>query len=104
MDYSEIFNRYQTDDNVPYFNILKKVQLPEDKLSELYQKFIVPHNMPWVTLSYYVYNDLKKYWVFLLSNTDKKLNPLYAKAGETIYIIKPKYIELVENLIIDELK
>lgn len=99
MEYSEIFNIYKID-NIPYYNILKKVQLPEDKTSELYKTYIIPYNIPWVTLSHLIYGDLTNYWVFFLANQDKKLNPLYAEAGLKIYIIKPEYI----NLIIDAIR
>lgn len=87
MLYSSIFNTYYTQDNVPFYNILKKIQLPEDKTSELYTTYIVPYSMPWTTLSYLIYGDLTYYWLILLANTNKKLNPMYASVSDKIFII-----------------
>lgn len=95
MYYSNIFNIYQTKDKVVFFNILKKIQLPDDKTTELYKTFIVPYKMPWTSLSYMVYGDIKYYWLLLLANSDKKLNPLYANVSDNIFIINPSYLEIV---------
>ena len=103
MFYSEIFNTYKAENNVPFLNILKKVQLPKDKTSSLYKKYIVPYTMPWVTLSYLIYNDLTLYWIILLANDNRKLNPFYVDAGEVLYIVKPEYISLITDTIANEI-
>lgn len=104
MYYSDIFNVYYTENNnIPFFNILKKIQLPDDKTSELYTTYIVPYNMPWTSLSYLIYNDLTYYWLIQLANTDKKLNPLFAEVGTKIFIIKPEYLSLVTETIENEI-
>lgn len=95
MFYSNIFNVYFTKDNVPFYNILKKIQLPDDKTTELYKTYIVPYNMPWTSLSYMIYGDIRYYWLILLANSDKKLNPLYATVSDKIFIINPEYLNLV---------
>lgn len=103
MLYSSIFNTYYTQDNVPFYNILKKIQLPEDKTSELYTTYIVPYSMPWTTLSYLIYGDLTYYWLILLANTNKKLNPMYASVSDKIFIVKPEYLSMVVETIENEI-
>ena len=90
-------------DNIPFYNILKKIQLPEDKTSELYTTYIVPYSMPWTTLSYLIYGDLTYYWLILLANTNKKLNPMYANVSDKIFIIKPEYLSMVVEAVENEL-
>lgn len=99
MLYSSIFNTYYTQDNVPFYNILKKIQLPEDKTSELYTTYIVPYSMPWTTLSYLIYGDLTYYWLILLANTNKKLNPMYASVSDKILLLNPNICQWLLKLL-----
>lgn len=94
MLYSDIFNVYKQD-NTTFINILKKIQLPEDKTIDLYTRYIVSQDIPWTSLSYKLYGDLTLYWLILLANNDKKLNPLFAEASTELFIIKPLYVEEV---------
>lgn len=94
MNYSDIFTVHKLN-GVTFNNILKKIQLPEDKTSPLYKKYIVPYTIPWVQLSYMVYGDIKYYWLLQLANDEKKLNPFYAEIASEIDIIKPEYLSIV---------
>lgn len=102
MNYSNIFNLYKKN-GISFYNILKKIQLPEDKTIDLYKKYIVPYKMPWIFVSELIYDDYTYYWLILLANFDKKLNPFYANAGEEIFIIKPEYLNLVISAINDSI-
>lgn len=103
MQYSEIFNTYYVN-QVPFFNILKKIQLPDDKSTDLYKKYNIPYNMPWVFLSYMLYGSIDYYWLILLANQDKKLNPMYAEVSKEIFVIKPEYLDLVIDAIKESLQ
>lgn len=103
MQYSEIFNKYNI--NGAYFNnILKKIQLPSDKTSEIYEVYTIPSDIPWCLLSYMLYNSIDYYWLILLANSDTKLNPLYGKAAQKIYIIKPEYLNDILDAIRDNIQ
>ena len=58
--------------------------------------------MPWTTLSYLIYGDLTYYWLILLANTNKKLNPMYASVSDKIFIVKPEYLSMVVEAIENE--
>lgn len=98
MKYSDIFTVHKLN-GVTFNNILKKVQLPEDKTSQLYKKYIVPYTIPWVQLSYMIYGDISYYWLIQLANVEKKLNPFYAEIATEIDIIRPEYLTLIINAI-----
>lgn len=101
MTYSEIFSRYKDQNGTVFYNILKKIQLPKDKLSDLYEVYTVPYTMPWILLSYKVYKDINLYWVIQAANIENKsLNPMYAEVGTKLYIVKKAYI----NELLSELK
>lgn len=99
MEYSELFNTYFINNKIPFNNILKKVQLPNDKTSQLYQKYIVPYTMPWIYVSHKLYGDIKYYWLVQLANDGKKLNPFYAEISTELDVIRPEYLNLVINAI-----
>ena len=99
MEYSELFNTYFINNKIPFNNILKKVQLPSDKTSQLYQKYIVPYTMPWIYVSHKLYGDIKYYWLVQLANDGKKLNPFYAEISTELDVIRPEYLNLVINAI-----
>ena len=43
------------------------------------------------------------YWIILLANGNRKLNPFYVDAGEVLYIVKPEYISLITDTIANEI-
>ena len=99
MNYSDIFNVHLINGKIPFNNILKKIQVPEDKTSHLYQKYIVPYTMPWIHVSHKLYGDIKYYWLVQLANEEKKLNPFYAEIATEIDVVKPEYVKLVIDAI-----
>ena len=99
MLYSSIFNRYKDKNNVPFYNILKKVQLPGDKTSELYESYTVPYTIPWILLGYKIYGDINLFWLVQAANIEKKLNPMYAEVGMKLHIVKQAYVnDILEGL------
>jgi hypothetical protein len=91
MEYSTIFNTYTVDD-IDFYNITRKIVLPDCHSSDLYELYTIPYTMPWNLLSYMVYESIDYYWIFQASNPDKKLNPMMAEASDKIFIIKPEYL------------
>jgi len=88
-DYSSIFNKYNTEENIPFFMLNKKIEFPSDRKLYIYDTLVVSSDTPWTTLSYQIYDTIDYWWVLCL------LNPsflFYAPDGETIYFIKEEYL------------
>jgi hypothetical protein len=99
--YESIFKVYQvekTSDNFYYYyNILKKVIIPETIDKSLLGSFDLNRDLPWTTLSYKLYGTQFLWWLIFLIN--KPENIFYAKAGIEVKYILPQYVENVLNSI-----
>lgn len=85
-----------------FFNLLKKINLLSDSndFNPLYfNTFNIDVDIPWVTISYNLYNTLNLWWLVCLCNniTDPTKNP---QLGTTIKALKPKYV----NFVIESIK
>lgn len=96
MEYTEIFRKYTTSEGQPFYLLNKRVDFPSDKSLELYDSLEASTNISWTILSYQLYDTIDYWWV--LSSINKS-SIFYAKAGDTIYYIKPDYIEEIITLI-----
>lgn len=96
MDYSSIFNIYETTENIPFLLLNRSVIFPEDTTLELYDSTYITSDTPWTILSYKIYNKIEYWWILCSIN---KSSIFYAEEGSTIYFIKPQYLELVLNSI-----
>lgn len=89
-----------------FFNLLKKIYLV-DKTSDLdpkyFDTFVIDVDLPWVILSYNIYNTLNLWWLLCLANNiqDATKNP---ELGSYIKVIKPQYVNLVVNTIKNQLE
>lgn len=92
MNYSKIFNEYDTTEGVPFYLLSKKINFPEDTTLEIYEMLYCDEDMPWTVLSYKLYNSINYWWVLSALNGDQIF---YAKRGEEIRIIKPKFLQTV---------
>jgi hypothetical protein len=92
MNYSDIFRRYNTKEEIPFFLLNKRVEFPTDRSLYIYGTELVGTNTPWTILSYKIYGTIEYWWVL------SALNPssiFYAKEGEYVYYIKPEYINII---------
>ena len=82
-----------------FYNIIKKISIPEDLQSDIYFEYRVNSNMPWTTLSNEIYGTQDLWWLICLTN--RILNPIdNPELGSVYKIIKPDYI----NVILQEIK
>lgn len=97
--YESIFKVYQvekTSDNFYYYyNILKKVIIPEQIDNSVVGTFDLNRDLPWTTLSFMLYGTQYLWWLIFLIN--KPENIFYAKAGIEIKYILPQFIENILN-------
>ena len=88
--YENIFKVAKTD-KFFFYNIIKKISIPEDMQSEVYYELRINSNKPWTTLSSEIYGTQDLWWLICLAN--KIYNPINNPTlGEVYKIIKPDYV------------
>lgn len=92
MNYTKIFNEYDTSEGVPFYILSKRVNFPEDDSLEIYSYVYSPDDTPWTIMSYQLYGSINYWWVLTSLNYDM---PFYANRGSVIKVINPKYLNEV---------
>ena len=88
--YENIFKVAKTD-KFFFYNIIKKISIPEDIQSDIYYELRINSNKPWTTLSNEIYGTQDLWWLICLVN--KIYNPINNPTlGEVYKIIKPDYV------------
>jgi len=96
--YENIFKVAKTD-KFFFYNIIKKIFIPEDIQSDIYYELRINSSKPWTTLSNEIYGTQDLWWLICLVNSI--YNPINNPTlGEVYKIIKPDYI----NPILVEIK
>ena len=93
--YENIFNVYQNDSSDYFYNILSKVNFPNNIDSTYYDVYTVPHgNMPYTLISYKLYGTILLWW--LVCSVNKVQNPIfYPAAGTQLKYLTPQYVRQV---------
>lgn len=97
--YENIFKLYKTDNDMSYYyNILKKIQIPKDINSEIFDVVVMPPNMPFTTLSYNLYGTTYLWWLICIIN--EIYNPFDPSVvGKSVKIIKREFIKpILDNI------
>lgn len=101
-NYENIFQVYQDGDFFSY-NILRKVNMPDDMDPEFFDWVEVTAGMAWTIISYREYGTILLWW--LVCATNKIQNPTALPTPGTILkLIKPKYVRVVLDEIKKQLK
>ena len=96
--YENIF-KLAKDDKFFFYNIIKKISIPDDIQSEVYIEIRVNSKQPWTTLSDTIYGNQNLWWLICLVN--KIYNPINnPELGSVYKVIKPEYV----NTILQEIK
>ena len=91
-NYENIFNIYKDEDDFYYFNLLKKVDFPEDLDAEVYDYYKTVPVDTYPYIAYNFYKNVKLWWVICAANQID--NPIaQPDAGTILKIIKPYYIK-----------
>jgi hypothetical protein len=97
--YERIFKLYTTEKNTKeflFYNILKKIEIPDTIDDELVSFYNVKSDMPLTILSYKIYGDMKLWWLlFLINKKTLETNRFVVSGGIQIEYIKPEYLSLV---------
>jgi hypothetical protein len=93
--YENIFNVYQNTTDQYFYNILRKVNFPENIDETVYSTYTVPNNnLPYTFISYKVYGTIYLWW--LICSINRITNPVfYPAAGTQLKILKPEYVRSV---------
>ena len=95
-DYTQIFRQYKTKEGIPFNLLNKRIVFPEDKTLDIYESIYVTADTPWTILSYQLYDTIEYWWILCSINPS---SVFYAKEGETVYFIKPEYLNtILENI------
>jgi hypothetical protein len=93
--YENIFKIFNTGDkNFFYYNIVKKVSIPDSLDERLFYHVILPKGIPLTTLSYNAYGTIDLWWLILVINNIT--NPIKGlPAGKKVRLLKPEYVEQI---------
>ncbi len=93
--YENIFKVYETtgSKNFFYYNILKRINLPDNINETLFDTIEIPREMPLTTLSFRIYGITYLWWFIMVLNNIK--NPAKIPEGKQIRIIKKQYLKTV---------
>ena len=100
--YENIFNMYEfsntNGNSYVFYNILSKVNIPEDLDASIYEYYKIDSEMPLTTLSYKLYKTQHLWWLIMAINKIK--NPVKLIAGGSVLkIIKTDYLDIIFNAI-----
>ena len=101
--YENIFKVFQNTEGYYFYNILKKVSLPEDINQDLYTVERPRRTVPYTALSYDFYKTIDLWWLICLVNNIT--NPLsLIEPGTELKIIKPTQVPNIVDKIKEQLK
>lgn len=101
--YENIFKVHQKGDkNFYYYNILKKIKLPDDMNERIFEFVKYPETLPLTTLSYKIYGTTHLWWLIMIIN--KITNPMNIEGGKTLRFIKKPFLKVVLESIKEQLQ
>lgn len=84
-NFENIFNVYQNEDGVYYYNLLNNIVFPQNLPDSFFTLYSIQPGDTWPYISYKVYDTPNLWWVILLANNiDNPTTPLIM--GQTIKI------------------
>lgn len=101
--YENIFKIYKTGDkDFFYYNILKKIKIPDDIDNNLFNTVAYNSALPITTLSYRIYGTTYLWWLIMVVNNIT--NPAKIEAGTRIKFIKKEYLKPIIDSIKQQLQ
>jgi hypothetical protein len=99
-NYENLFNVYETKDGYYYYNITRKVNIPEDISISYYAPYIVEYGDTWTGLAYKFYNDVKLWWIICVAN--QVMNPCTMPTpGYVLNILRKEVVQDILSVIRD---
>jgi hypothetical protein len=93
--YENIFRIFNTGDkNFYYYNIVKKIVIPDNLDERLFYNVTLPNGTPLTTFSYNLYGTIDLWWLILIINNIT--NPIKGlPAGKKVKLLKPQFVEQI---------
>jgi hypothetical protein len=102
-DYERIFRIYTVNTDgmdMNFYNILNRIDMPENIDSRYVKFYEAKGNAPWTILAYNIYGSVKMWWLLALMNKDiLDENRFVVKGGTQIKYLIPEILGLVYNQI-----
>ena len=73
-NFENIFNVYQTENGLYYYNLLQTIEFPQNLPPTFFKPYTIAYGDTWPFISFKVYGSPNLWWVILLANNI--LNPL----------------------------
>lgn len=67
-NYENIFNIYQEEDGMYYYNLLNTIQFPPNLPATLFNNYVVKSGDTWPFISHKAYNNPNLWWIIILAN------------------------------------
>lgn len=84
-NYENIFNVYQEENGMYYYNLLNTVVFPPNLPANAFSQYTIKYGDTWPFISYKVYNTPNLWWLILLANNI--INPINSiEVGKQILI------------------
>lgn len=97
--YERIFKLYNVQkDNKEFlfYNILKKIEIPDTIDDELISYYNVRSNMALTIISHKIYGDMNLWWlIFLINSKTLKDNRFVVPGGTQLSYIKPEFLSTI---------
>ena len=84
-----------------FYNILNKIEFPDNIDSKLLDTYIVKAREPLTTTSYNLYGDIESWWMIYLLNKPLLKNKFYAEGGMQLKFIEKTQRGLIYQQITD---
>jgi hypothetical protein len=84
-NYENIFNVYQEEDGMYYYNLLNSIQFPPNLPATLFNKYTVKTGDTWPFISYKAYKNPNLWWIIILANNIQ--NPVMMTESGTEILI-----------------
>lgn len=90
--YENLFTVYQNVDGKYFYNLISKVNFPEEMDETFYSIYTTKNQEPWTMISYRNYRTPLLWWLICASNRIQ--NPVYfPEPGTRLKILKPEVVK-----------
>ena len=106
-NFENIFNVYQDNNNMYYYNLLQTIIFPENLPLNLFDTYVTKYGDTWPLISHKTLNNTNLWWIILLANNIKNpIIPTYQnKKRKTVYgplpgtVLKIPITDLVREIL-----
>ncbi len=93
-NYENLFNVYSDNVGNYFYNISRKVNIPDELDPETYETYTIEAGDTWTALSYMYYGSVHLWWILLAANSNQ--NPLALPVpGVSIRVLNPSVVQSI---------